>query len=110
MTRAELKNKLGDFRPSLIRPEMLETASERKLMRLEESPFMRYEKEKLAIYNMKDLTNERRRDLWCAASERRWTASEKLRGLRRLCDRMRERRMLKLMKRPIASRRVRAAA
>lgn len=113
MTRAELKAKLGTYKPSLIRPEMFKTQSERRLMRLEERAWMRYEREKLAIYRNKSLTDQKRYDLWHAASDRRWAAAEKLRPLRRLVDRMQERRMIKLMapsnRRPVPSRR-RAAA
>lgn len=98
MTRAELKKELGKYRPSLIRPEMLDiTVSERKLMRLEEQAWMRYERDKLAIYNNRALTDEQRSDLWRAASERRWAATDKLRPLRQLCDRMHQRRMIKTM-------------
>lgn len=114
MTRAELKKQLGVFRPSLIRPEMLGSHSERKLMKLEESAWMRYERDKLSIYRNKSLTDEQRSALWSEASNRRWAASDKLRPLRRLCDRMHERRLIKLMapskSRPIASRRVRVTA
>lgn len=98
MTRAEFKKQLGVFRPSLIRPEMVyETLSERKLMRLEERALMRYEREKLAIYNNRSLTDDQRSALWHKASDRRWAAYDKLRPLRRLCDQMRERRMIKSM-------------
>lgn len=98
MTRAELKKKLGMFRPSLIRPEMLyNTISERKLMKLEEDAWMRYEQDKLAIYNNRALTDEQRRVLCREASDRRWAAADKLRPLRQLCDRMQERRTLKRM-------------
>lgn len=96
MTRAEFKKQLGVFRPSLIRPEMLfKTLSERKLMRLEERALMRYEREKLAIYNDRSLTDDQRSALWHKASELRWAAFEKLRPLRRLCEQMRERRIIK---------------
>jgi hypothetical protein len=114
MTRAELKKKLGMFRPSLVRPEMYDTISERKLARLEETALMRYEREKLAIYKNRSLTDEQRDTLWREAAERRWAAADKLRPLRRLCDRMHERRMIKRLewfkKRPIASSRRRVAA
>lgn len=96
MTRAELKKELGKYRPSLIRPEMLYTTlSERKLMRLEEQAWMRYEGDKLAIYKNRTLTDEQRGVLWREASERRWAATDKLRPLRQLCDRMHQRRMIK---------------
>ena len=114
MTRAELKKQLGIFRPSLIRPEMLNvTPSERKLMRMEERAWTRFESEKLAIYKNRALTDDQRSDLCREARDRRWAAEEKLRPLRQLCDRIRERRMIKMMAplkaRPGASARGRAA-
>lgn len=115
MTRAELKKQLGIYRPSLIRPEMLAVSlSERKLMRLVERAWMRFEDAKLAIYRNRSLTDEQRAALVAEARARRWAADEKLRPLRRLCDRIQERRFIKRMtplkKRPGASLRGRAAA
>jgi hypothetical protein len=98
MTRAELKKQLGIYRPSLIRPEMLDvTPSERKLMRMQERAWTRFEADKLAIYKNRSLTDDRRGDLVRQARDRRWAAEEKLRPFRQLCDRMRERRMIKEM-------------
>lgn len=97
MTRAELKKQIGAYRPSLLRPSMMPTASERKLARLEENVWLRYEREKLDIYRNKTLTDEQRSESWRKASDRRWAGSEKLRSLRRLCERIRERRMLKVI-------------
>jgi hypothetical protein len=116
MTRAELKKQLGIYRPSLIRPEMFTniSESERNLMRMEERAWLDYEREKLAIYDDKSLTDEQRRTLWTKASDRRWAAMDKLRPLRKKCDRMHERRMIKMLSlkttRPAASSRVRVAA
>ena len=115
MTRAELKKKLGMYRPSLIRPEMLNVSlAERKLMRMVERAWLRYESEKLAIYKNRSLTDEQRGGLCREAMFRRWGVEEKLRPLRQRCDRIHERRMIKLMaplkKRPVVSRRNRVAA
>lgn len=115
MTRAELKKQLGVYRPSLIRPEMLNlTLSEQKLMRLVEGAWMRFESDKLAIYNDLSLTDEQRSALVREARDRRWAAEEKLRPLRQRCDRIHERRFIKrlapLKSRPGAPVRARAAA
>jgi len=115
MTRAELKKQLGMYRPSLIRPDMLSVSlSERKLMRLTEQAWMRFESAKLAIYRDRSLTDEQRAALVSEARNRRWAADEKLRPLRRLCDRIQERRFIRRMAplkaRPGASRRRGAAA
>lgn len=115
MTRAELKKELGRYRPSLVRPEMLNvTLSERKLMKLTERAWMRFEREKLSIYNDKSLTDRQRGDMVREARDRRWAAEDKLRPLRQLCDRIHERRFIKrlapLKKRPGASARKRVAA
>ena len=115
MTRAELKKQLGIYRPSLIRPEMLNVSlTERKLMRMSERAWLRYESEKLAIYKNRSLTDEQRGDLCRKAMFHRWGTEEKLRPLRQRCDRIHERRMIKAMaplkRRPVASRRSLAAA
>ena len=115
MTRAELKKQLGIYRPSLVQPEMLNvTASERKLMRLQESAWMRFESDKLKIYKNRSLTDAQRDTLLREARYRRWEAEDKLRPLRQLCDRIHERRFIKLLAplktRQVAPRRKRVAA
>lgn len=115
MTRAELKKQLGIFRPSLIRPEMLDVSlSERKLMRLTERAWLRFESAKLAIYKDRALTDEQRAALVREARDRRWATEDELRPLRRLCDRIQERRFIRRMAplkaRPGVSRRRGAAA
>ncbi len=98
MTRAEMKKQLGLFRPSLLRPEMIyKTLSERKLMRMEERAWIRYEREKLAIYKNRALTDDQRSVLWRKARDRRWAVEDRLRPLRQSCDRIGERRMIKLL-------------
>lgn len=97
MTRAELKKCFGHYRPSLIRPEMLETVSERKLAERRESISLRYERSMKALYDDKSLTDEQRWVAYRKISSLDTQAREKLAPLERRCNLIGERRMVAIL-------------
>ena len=109
MTRAELKKMFGHYRPSLIRPEMLETVSEQKLATLRESLRLRYERSMSGLYADKGLNDEQRWLKYREISTLDTQAREKLEPLERRCNLIAQRRLLAILKwtqtDPAASRR-----
>ncbi len=109
MTRVELKKYFGHYRPSLIRPEMLETVSERKLAQSRENINLRYERSMKALYADKSLTDEQRWVEYSKISSLAAEAREKLAPLERRCNLIGERRMVAIINwtksNPVGSRR-----
>ena len=109
MTRAELKKCFGHYRPSLIRPEMLETVSERKLAERRESIGLRYERSMKALYADKSLSDEQRGVEYRKISSLDAQAREKLEPLERRCNLIGQRRMVAIINwtksNPVSSRR-----
>ena len=98
MTRAELKKKFDYYRPSLIRPEMYETASERKLAALREGIRLRYVRSMRALYAKKTLSDEQRWVEYRKIETRDVHEREKLAPLERRVDLIGQRRLLEIIK------------
>lgn len=97
MKRETLKKMLGDYRKSLVRPEMVDDRYLAKLMRSREQINLRYEKGKRDLYAKKSLTDEARGKAFERLQARIAEARERLRPLERICDRRGQREMAKLL-------------
>lgn len=97
MKRETLKTMIGDYRKSLIRPEMMDDRYQAKLMRSREQISLRYENGKRALYAKKGLTDEERGKAFNRLSARITEARERLRPLERICERRGQREMVKLL-------------
>jgi hypothetical protein len=97
MKRETLKKLIGDYRKSLVRPEMIDDRHERKLMRSREQINLRYEDGKRALYAKKGLTDEARGKAFDKLQARLSEARERLRPLERICERRRQKAMVELL-------------
>lgn len=114
MKRGTLKKMIGEYRKSLIRPEMMDDRYQAKLMRSREQINLRYEKGKRALYAKKSLTDEARGKAFERLQSRISEARERLRPLERICERRSQREMVKILQltrsKPSANSRRRVAA
>lgn len=97
MKRETLKKMIGEYRKSLVRPEMVDDRYQAKLMRSREQINLRYEKGKRALYAKKSMTDEARGKAFERLQARIAEARARLRPLERICDRRGQKEMVKLL-------------